>query len=490
MKKYFTIIVLASVTIFSSCEKTKTYKVETTINDDINLFIWEGLNTYYLWQEDVPDLADNRFANDDDLYVYFRGYEAPENVFESLLNDFGTIDRFSWIVDDYIALENSFQGINFSNGMEFGLVQNRDGSNNLFGYVRYIVPNSDAATKSVTRGMIFNSINNTPLTISNYNSLLFGSNTSYTVGFADYNNGNPIANGNSVSLNKTDLEENPIAIAKVITEGTKKIGYLMYNQFASNYNTQLNAVFADFKTEGVNELIIDLRYNGGGSVNTATYLGGMVTGQFNGSLYSQEVWNSKFTAAFSADNFINNFTNQINHTDDDGNLISQEAINSLGLENVYFITSYSTASASELVINSLSSYINVNMVGTTTRGKQVGSVTLYDSDSFQKSGNNLNTNHTYAMQPLVLEISNKDNINYPNGLIPATTLPGAEIGEDYGNLGVLGEKSDPLLDSAITLITTGSKSSLKTNSTFNFKEVSNSKLATPASNNMYINLKK
>jgi carboxyl-terminal processing protease len=488
MNKILTISLFVIIVLFTSCEKQKSYSIESTINDDINYFIWQGLNTYYLWQKDVPDLADDRFANLDDLYNYYSSYPSPEAVFESLLNT--PEDRFSWMVNDYVALENSFQGINVSNGMEFGLVQYKNGSNNVFGYVRYVIANSDAATKAISRGMIFTSINGSQLTLDNYDALLFSDATNYSVGFADYNEGNPITNNNSISLSKVELQENPVAITKVFTEGSKKIGYVLYNQFARNYDGQLNAAFASLKSENITELIIDLRYNGGGSVSTATYLGSMVTGQFNGQLYSQEVWNDKIKKAYSADGFLNNFTNKIRNTDDNGAVILQESINSLNLNKVYFITSYSTASASELVINALSSYIDVALVGKTTRGKQVGSITIYDSDNSQRNGSNLNPNHTYAMQPLVLEISNKDNQNYPKGIIPGSTFPGIELGEDYNNLGVLGERSDPLLDATLTYISTDSKTSFKTTNSFNFNEVYNSKLATPAKDNMFIDLKK
>jgi carboxyl-terminal processing protease len=488
MKKIFINSILATVFLCTSCEKQKSYSIESTVNDRLHQFIWNGLNTYYLWQKEVLDLADNKFANSQDLYFYFKGYSSPEDVFESLLNR--PTDRFSWIVEDYIALENSFQGINVSNGMEFGLVQYKDKSNNIFGYVRYVIPNSDAATKAVSRGMLFTNINGSQLTIDNYQALLFSDTSDYIVGFANYNDGNPVSNTTSVSLSKIETQENPIAITKVFTEGSKKIGYLLYNQFARNYDGQLNAAFANLKSENINELIIDLRYNGGGSVSTATYLGGMITGQFTGQLYSQEVWNDKIRNAFSANSFINNFKDEIRNTDVNGTVILQENLNSLGLGKVYFITSYSTASASELVINSLSSYIDVKVVGKTTRGKQVGSITLYDSDNLQRTGNNLNPNHRYAMQPLVFEISNKENKNYPNGIVPGITLPGVELGEDYNNLGVLGERSDPLLERTLVYITTGSKSSNIKSNSFDFNEIFNSKLATPAKDNMFIDLKK
>ena len=375
--------------------------------------------------------------------------------------------------------------------MEFGLVLYEDGSNNVFGYVRYVVENSDAKAKGVKRGMIFNSIDGTQLNLTNYQSLLSGSSNTYNTGFANFNTGNPVSNGSYISLIKTEIQENPIAISKIIVDSNKKIGYLLYNQFARNYDGQLNTVFANFKNEKVDELIVDLRYNPGGSVSSATYLGSMITGQFNGQLYSQEVWNEKYRNAFSPEVFRNNFTNQIKNSDSNGNVILQENINSLGLNKAYFIVTKSTASASELVINSLSSHIDVRLVGVTTTGKQVGSTTLYDSDNLRKSGNNLNTNHRYAMQPLIFEISNKDNKNYPDGIIPnSINFPGIFLGEDFGDLGVLGERSDPLLNRTLIYISTGNKTSpAKINKT-NFKEVYSSKLATPSSNNMFVDLKK
>lgn len=486
--KRLQILTLSALILLISCSKKDDNVIDPTTNDKVNYFIWRGLGTFYLWQKEVPDLADNRFANFDDLYTYFRGFNTPENTFSNLLYNFGTVDRFSWIVDDYIALENSFQGVNLSNGMEFGLVRYENNDNNLFGYIRYVVPNSDASNIGLTRGLLFNKVNGQQLTISNYEGLLFDNSLSYSIELADFNNGNPISNNTVYTLSKSQIEENPIKINKVFTEGSTKIGYLIYNQFARNYDGQLNSVFGTFKAENIDELIVDLRYNPGGSSNTATYLGGMITGQFTGELFSQEVWNDKVTNAWSPERFVNNFTGEIRNVDANGNVILQQSINSLGLNKVHFIVTRSSASASELVINSLSSYIDVRLVGTKTVGKQVGSVTLYDSDNFSRSGDNLSTEHFYAMQPLVFEISNKDNLNYPNGITPGITLPGIELGEDYGNLGELGDRNEPLLSRTIQYILTGSKGFTKQKS-FRSEEIYNSKLATPASDNMYIDLK-
>jgi carboxyl-terminal processing protease len=493
MKKYIIASVLSVLFLIVSCSKEEEVNLienfVVSTDDEINYFIWKGLNLYYLWQEDVPTLADNRFSDLEELYTFFRGKESPEATFNSLLSAPGSIDRFSRIVDDYVALENSFQGINLSTGMVFGLVRYRDVNTNVFGYVRYVVPNSSAETSGIKRGMYFNTVNGTQITDTNYRDLLFSDATSLSLGLADFNAGNPKANNTTVPLSKTEIQENPIAISKVIEDGSKRIGYLMYNQFASSYDQQLNVAFNTFKAEGIDDLIIDLRYNPGGSVRTSTYLGSMVTGQFAEEVYSKQVWNAKVTNAFSADEFINVFPTRITKTDGNNEVVVDEAINSLNLERVYFIVSGSSASASELIINALEAHIDVKVVGSETVGKQVGSITLYDSDDLQKSGANLNSNHTYAMQPLVFEIKNKNDVNYPNGIIPEVNFTGIELEENISDLGILGERSDPMLDATLEYIAGNKKAVSKESNFIKTDIIFNSKLATPAGNNMYLELK-
>ncbi|MGK4567438.1 S41 family peptidase [Flavobacterium sp. 3HN19-14] len=111
--------------------------------------------------------------------------------------------------------------------------------------------------------------------------------------FADYDGGNFTPNGASVNLTKTELTENPVFIKKVIPVGTHKVAYLMYNGFTANFDSQLNAAFGEFTAAGATDLVLDLRYNGGGSVKTATRLASMITGQFTGQLFAKEQWNAK-----------------------------------------------------------------------------------------------------------------------------------------------------------------------------------------------------
>jgi hypothetical protein len=327
----------------------------------INNFIWRGLNEVYLWQADVPNLADGRNLQPD-FNQFLRGYSHPEDLFEDLLNkpeskypNGDAIDRFSWIVEDYTVLEQELSGVTKNNGVDFRLSRVTSGSNDVVGFVRYIIPNSDASTKAIKRGDLFTSVNGVKLTVSNYQELLLNKD-SYTLNLADYNGSSYVLNGKSVDLTKTVLEENPILISKVIPSGSHKIGYLMYNGFYPGYDDKLNQAFGEFKSQGITDLVLDLRYNGGGSVTSSIRLSSMITGQFDNQIFAKTQFNTKWMKDMTADDleslnyrFVNN--------------IDGKALNSLNLNTVYIITTASTASASELVVNGLTPYINVVQIG-------------------------------------------------------------------------------------------------------------------------------
>jgi C-terminal processing protease CtpA/Prc len=463
----FALLLFLVVFSFQGCQDMDD--TAAPINLEVQDFIWKGLNQYYLWQADVPNLSDDRFASQDALNTFLRGYTVPEELFNALRVD-KSIDRFSWIVDDYLELEGALQGTTKNDGAEFGLVYKAGSTTEIFGYVRYIIPGSDAATKELGRGSIFYGINGTQLTVSNYQSLL--ALESYTLNLADYNAGTITPNGKSVALTKTVLAENPILINKVITNGTHKIGYLMYNGFYADYDNKLNEAFASLKSQGVTDLVLDLRYNSGGSVLTATRLASMITGQYTGKVFAKQQWNQKINSYFESNNpdaLKNLFTDKIGNT----------PINSLNLTKIYILTTKSSASASELVINGLKPYMNVVQIGDVTTGKNVGSVTLYDSPTFGTE--NRNPNHRYAMQPIVLKIVNADGFgDYFNGLTPTYQLK-----ENLGNLDILGNTTEPLLSTAIGKIT-GTGKMLRQSPEKDFNYFKDAKSLNGLQNQMYI----
>ncbi|WP_271764637.1 S41 family peptidase [Aquimarina algiphila] len=423
--KYFALLLLFGNTL-TGCfdDNDDVQQVSSTL--EINDYIWKGMNVFYLYKADVPDLADNRFPSNQDFTQFLQGFSSPQAIFDALQSN---VDDFSFLVDDYVALEQAFDGITRNNGMEFGLVGYPNDANNVFGYVRYILPGTDAETKGLKRGDVFNTVNGTQLTRSNFRELLDPD--TYTIGLATYDGTDITPTSTSVSLTKVQYTENPVFIANTIDVGGSPVGYLMYNAFTADFDTQLNAAFAQFSANGITDLVLDLRYNGGGSVASAIDLSSMITGQFNGEIFTTEEWNADRQDQFGS---VNRFDNQIR---------TGEAINNLNLTRVYILTTRSSASASELVINGLDPYINVVQVGSTSRGKFQASITLYDSDNFGRQG--ADPGHTYAMQPLVLKSINSVGFtDYFDGFTPEI-----EIEEDFTNLGTLGNENEPLLKAAL-----------------------------------------
>jgi C-terminal processing protease CtpA/Prc len=467
VSKSIFIIILVFFTLYG-CEKNDD-SLNVPAEFEVQNFIWKGLNLYYLWQDDVPDLADDRFANQGELNTYLSNFNDPFALFNNLRVD-PSIDRFSVLVEDYVFLENLFQGVTKNNGMEFTLRFKPGSQTDIYGVVNYVIPNSDAEAKNITRGMIFYAVDGQTLTVDNYRNLIAAN--SYTINLANFDNGAITPNGTSILLTKTELTENPVFLTKVIQTSNQKVGYLMYNGFTANYDLQLNQAFGTLKSEGVTDLVLDLRYNGGGSVLTATRLASMITGQFTGQLFAKQQWNSKIQTYFEENNpaqLVNNFTNTINNT----------AINDLNLTRIYILTTGGTASASELVINGLKPYIEVIQIGTKTTGKNVGSVTLYDSPSFNKE--NVNKNHKYAMQPIVIKTVNKDGFGeYQDGILPTT-----ELAENPGNMGILGNENEPFLSTALGLINGNARTFQHDSRRFG-NEFKSSKALQSFGNEMYI----
>lgn len=431
-------------------------------SESVNDFIWKSMNLWYYWQNSVPNLSDNRFTSQSE-YSNFIQSQSPNELFFNLLYDYGNTDRFSWIVSDYRTLQEQFAGINKSFGMDYGLVRETPNSNEVFGYVQYVVPNSPASNAGFVRGDIFTRINGTQLNTSNYASLL-GQNTA-SFGFGYFENGNLMESSEEISLTRTEVVENPIYLSTVLEMGGQKIGYLVYNGFRANYNDELNNAIIQLKNQGINDLILDLRYNGGGSVQTATYLGTMITGQFMGQAFTNLKYNSKM----SNQNSSFNFENSARWYDDNLNQIGSFPLEKLNLDRVFILTSGSSASASEMLITCLDPFINVQTIGTKTYGKTVGSITLYDSpSSYYTSDQNINPNHTVAMQPIVFEYKNSQNQSGPTfGIHPEIEINEIDFLE---NLPALGDPTEPLLAGALnsilgpivpkTATTTGQKSIL------------------------------
>ena len=129
---------------------------EPVANLEINDFIWKGLNQYYLWQEEVDDLADSKTTNAAEYNTFLGNVVDPSAFFGSLKHE---KDRFSWIEKNYVELQNQLAGISASNGMKFYFIRQCTNCNEVAAVVTYVLPESDAASKRIERGNLITSVN-------------------------------------------------------------------------------------------------------------------------------------------------------------------------------------------------------------------------------------------------------------------------------------------------------------------------------------------
>ena len=483
MKKLIYLFIGASL-LFTSCNKNddgfangQTPSLLAESDAVVQDFMWQAMNLWYFWQAEVPNLADDRFSSDAAYTRFLEATPNPEEFFNSLkFNE----DRFSGEDSDYTSLVNRLNGISKNNGMEFGLVRFGDGDD-IFGYVRYILPGSDAASKNIQRGDIFTRVNGQSLfanrTNSSINNFDLFSNDNYTLGMADIVDNTIVNNDTEVALSKVEnFVENPIFISNTFNVNGTIVAYLMYNGFTRDFDTELNNVFGDFVAAGATELVLDMRYNGGGSVNTSRLLSSMIYGTNTNDLYIRQRWNSKIQDQLSAEQLEDYFANNVGGA----------TLNTLNLNKVYVLATNSSASASELVMNGLAPYVDVIHIGETTRGKNEFSITLVDDEanSFIYSSSregNINQDNSWALQPLVGRNENADGFfDYTSGLVPDIILE-----EDLANLGVLGDVNEPLLARALQEIS-GASSKIDFSVQMPAKVLTDSKMFTPTKDNMYL----
>lgn len=430
---------MISVVLNTSCKKEEEVIPEPS---EVNSFIWQGMHDYYLWTADVKDLSDTKYEDEKVLNTFLNTYTDPEALFESLLYKYKVVDKWSFIVDDSKDIDDWIAGISETMGYDF-MLGRIGSSDDVFGFVRYVYKGSPAAKAGMKRGDIFLKVNDTQLTVSNYQNLLF-TNKSYKLSFATIANNAISPSTRTVTMTAIEMQEDPICLDTVFVYDNKKIGYLVYNGFTSDFDIKLNNVFGKFKSENISQLIVDLRYNGGGSVNSSIYLASMIYGTDKTKILAKAQYNSLLhsylVGKYGGSSLNDYLTDKIEQTDDD----PATPIISLNMKKVYFLVSDNTASASELLINGLRPLMDVKVIGTNTNGKYTGSTTIKDYDD----KGNLNPNHKWAMQPIIVKYTNSIGVSdYIDGLDPDIKAE-----EDFAALLPFGDPNEDLLKVALAHI--------------------------------------
>ena len=426
--KYIFRVMLFGLLIFgaTSCKDEEEIepKVEEPINPNIAINKWinDVMKEVYLWLAEMK----TPIANTSD----------PKDYFESLLNR--PTDRFSVIYPDYQQLINSLNGVSLEAGYEFTLYRESSSNNNVVAEVTYIKKNSPAASAAMRRGDYITRINGTQMTLENFRTVLALIDKPHTLATLRFNesSGGFVAQP-EISLTPVELAENPNFLDSVYTVNGEKIGYVVYHFFAPGpgnnstaYDQEMDGIFADFKAKGIQHLVIDFRYNGGGFVSSAVNLASLIAPDVKSTdIFSKTKYNS-FLMQF--DNLKNVQTAFRAKAENLGKVLKGN--------KVYVLTSTRTASASELIINGLKPYMDVFIIGDKTTGKNVGSVPFEDDK---------NPTNKYGMLPIVSRSFNSlDQSEYTNGF-----LPNIEAKESSERLKPLGDINELLLRKAIEQIT-------------------------------------
>lgn len=403
----------------------------TTASDlDVNQWILENMKYAYYWTDKIPASPNQN--------------QTPDKFFDSILYKFDATarpdgDRYSWIQQSADELKSSLSGETKTDGTVFRPYLRASGSTDIIGKVQYVQRGSPAEKAGIKRGDVFSKINGTPLTTANYIDLLYGTVDTKTYGLLKIVNNAFVESTDTKTATAVVLQADPVYLDSVYTVGAKKIGYLVYNQFVSSpsgsnsgaYDQKLDNIFAKFKQQGINELILDFRYNPGGSLTTCVNLSSLIAKNSTGQTFATLRYNPAITDAYTKQYGANFSTYNFSAK---GNNIGTN------LSRVFVLTTSGTASASEMVINGLRPSMTVTTIGTTTSGKNVGSQTIADNTKRIKWG----------MQPIMFKIFNSaGQSDYTAGFVPATQVP------EYTNVEwqPLGTVSEPLLNEALFQIT-------------------------------------
>lgn len=408
----------------------------------VNGWIYDNMSVYYLWNDKLSK-SPNYSLN-------------PEDFFESILYKYNKTsnpdgDRFSWIQEDYTELLGNLSGVaSHEIGFEYILVGTDATLKQYYALVLYAMHGTDAELKGINRGRFITKINGQNITADNYKNLFGGTGTK-KLSMADfvYNETEKryiLQSSGDVTINMHNyFAENPIYLDTIYSVANNKIGYLVYNFFArdngdksNNYDKELISKLSNFKSKGVNEMVLDLRYNSGGAVSSAIALASalvknrstknvLTTSQYNSILHNALI--KEEGANYNKDYFIDKIIG------------TTVAIPEMNLPRLYVLTSGWTASASEFIINGLKPYMDVILIGETTYGKNVGSIPIYEDDD---------PKNKWGMQPIVVKFAN--SLGFSD--FTAGFTPDYEI-DEFENLYLysFGDTNDPLLGKALSLIT-------------------------------------
>ncbi len=326
-----------------------------------NHFLRSWSHQNYFWYEELPDLDPNDYTETTAYFELLKtNAKTPGDRFK---------DRFHFAQDELIGDQLSETGKQDSHGINWRVDANEELKRNKV-YVTYIEPDSPAVAAGVTRGMELTHVNTikvenlTDAQRTEVNEALFSPVLGKTYTFT-------LKGLNGVTTNKQIKPENigvsAVYNRSVIETSSGKVGYLSFHTFGIfDAENQLKEAFDFLSAQNVNDLVVDLRYNGGGYLFISSQLAYLVAG--SSQTQNEEFGKLQFNDKRDDDTVSYDF---INTTVADANNI--RPLQALDLNRVYVLTTKDTCSASESFMNGLRGIgVEVIQIGTTTCGKPHG----------------------------------------------------------------------------------------------------------------------
>ena len=371
-KQRFEALFLAVCLLLPGCGKDEPWKKlddETrTLRNYVNMFAWNVMDTYYLWRDDVQPAMEA-----------WENWEEPiDKVAEVRYKDGKgkDIDRWTMLTDDFSSLQGGVSGHTRTLGMDFQLYYVDKSHARICAVVTYTYADSPAAGAGLKRGDVILKVDGIEMTRDNYQAVarerLLGGGTVRL----------ELSDGRSITLTAVEMYENPVHTACILERpGGRKVGYLHYTSFTLDSCEELVSVFTQFTLAGIDDLVLDLRYNGGGYVLTEKVLASMLVPEKEveaGSVFSRDIYNATLTEELSDEPacFQTAFTYNSRGV--------LKSVSTLGsnpdLRRLYVLVSGSSASASESLICGLKPYMDIILIGEQTSGKYCGGVLLSAPD--------------------------------------------------------------------------------------------------------------
>lgn len=420
----------ATITLNVSGYSPATFQVtqqkdsgEVSEDMEVNAKVDEYLKEMYLWNEEYKTLALD-FTKDYESFFYdalgsmttntldkkpYTGSDGRQyySLFSYIekLNPV-TETRTTKLVDKELAYSFGITGlypIQFLNASGTGGV--------LYFVVQGVYPDSPAEAAGIRRGSMIRYINRESLSVDNYEAYYYdllspASGISLHIG-AEHKESNELL---EADVTARAMYCNPVIYNQVEEFAGHKIGYLVYAGFDAGFDGELFEVFKLFKASAIDDLVLDLRYNGGGHVISANLMASCIAGaSSSGKLFNEVRYNEERMKSTSEASRREQFA--YSRYDNLGTSLSAGG---LGMKRVYCLTGNNTASASELVINSLRGIdVEVILIGEATLGKNVG---MEYTD--MEIGKN-----TYRVVPITFQSYNAKGFgDYEKGFAPDVAL--------------------------------------------------------------------